>query len=42
MRAVSAPLMPVATLLIFGYRILQITEAAYYRWRNRFGGPHAP
>lgn len=41
MIAVSTPLKPVAMLFIIGYRILQITEAAYYRWRTRFGGPHA-
>lgn len=35
MSVVSAPLTPVAMLFILGYRILQITEATYYRWCNR-------
>ncbi len=35
MSTVSTPSMPVALLLIAGYRVLQISEAAYYRSRTR-------
>ncbi|MGW4356555.1 hypothetical protein ACWELJ_31160 [Nocardia sp. NPDC004582] len=42
MSVISAPLIPVAMLVMLGCRVLQVTEAAYYRWRHRFGGPPAP
>ncbi|MFD7842787.1 hypothetical protein ACFV4K_07620 [Nocardia sp. NPDC059764] len=35
MSVVSAPLTPVAMLFVLGYRILQITEATYYRLCDR-------
>lgn len=35
MSVVSVPLTPVAMLFILGYRILQMTEATYYRWSDR-------
>lgn len=37
----DAALMAVVMMLVSAYRILQVAEGAYYRWRNQFDGLEA-